>query len=302
MDLAAVAERFGLGAGTVSLVDEAATGTTYRLMTSKGSWLLTRPADWILTDGADADVRLATAARDAGIPTHRPVPSLSGDYVERIGDDRWRVPEWLDLGPPVTLPATADEAAAMAELLTELHELAPPTDRPLPPWLTERPSDDDWDRLRSAAEGTDWVAALDAAIPVLTDVATIATDHQADDVVLCHSNLIPGNLRHAGRAGLAGLAVTGWEHTGALLPRWERGYVLSQWATLPDGTVDTATAAALGGPGLDESALTVAITSTLNWTISRAWAALESAEAVAEAVSLLRAPMSRERIERLLTP
>lgn len=131
----------------------------------------------------------------------------------------------------------------------------------------------------------------------------------AGELVLCHRDLTPANVR---RHGQDDLAVVGWERTGPLPARWELGYVLLQWTTGRDERADAATAAALladyraagGAPEpVDRTLFTAAFTAWPSWTYSRVAASTREpteARAASEVRQLLRTPPTPPRLDALL--
>jgi Ser/Thr protein kinase RdoA (MazF antagonist) len=304
---AAVADRFGLGepAGEVPLVERSAAGPAFRLTAADGRRLVQE-----VPPGSDLmpEVRLTAAARDAGVVTPRPVPAVDGRFLAEVDGRSWRCWEWLDTGPAVTRPVDPDTAAAMGTLLAGLHGLAVPAPGEVLPWLARRPAPSAWARLAPDPGRVGWGPLFTAVRPVLEELS-VRPEPPAGELVLCHRDLIPANVHHYGRDGLA---VVGWERTGPLPARWELGYVLLQWTTGRDERADAATATTLlaayraagGAPDpVDRTLFTAAVTASLNWTCSRLAGSIrqpQDARAAAEVEQLLRTPPTPRRLDALL--
>ncbi len=312
----AIAETFALGDVVAPMlpVERGAMSRAWSLETDRGRWSISELFKWVRLDAVAAGVTLLEAAIAAGVKAPKPVRSKRDDVVQAVDGKNWRVYEWMTFGPAPSKPVGTAAAAAMGRTLATLHGLALDAPGEVSPWLTSRVSEENWRRLAGAAQapGASWAPALTAAIPALVDVATIASGGD-EPAILCHCDLTPGNVRMAGHDAVV---VLDWENAGALPPRWELGYVLAQWAMAPGDQVNDAAVRALvdayrDGGGmtgeLDLSMFAASISAAQNWTSSRVLRALngddagEQKRAIAELPGLLAHPVSRERLERVLS-
>jgi len=241
-----VAARFGLGEVTgamrsVSRPDEV--GRRWLLETGRGRWQ-PRTVDDVfpVTDGED-NARFQEAAARAGVTLPAPVRGVSGAVVETIGGSRWRVYEWLPAGPPLAAPVSAQITRSVGQVLATIHGLRYPAGG-ICPWSSVRLANDTWPELAAlaAAKGAGWAPLLATAVPTLVELESLAGGTPAEEPVLCHNNLNPGNCR-VGPDGR--LIVTGWEHANGLPPSWELSAALAAWTVEPGGRVNAAAARAL---------------------------------------------------------
>jgi aminoglycoside phosphotransferase (APT) family kinase protein len=241
-----IAARFGLGEVTgpmrsMSRPDEV--GRRWLLETGRGRWQ-PRTVDDVfpVTDGEE-NARFQEAAARAGVTLPATVRGGSGAVVEEIDGSRWRVYEWLPSGPPLAAPVSAGVARSVGDILARVHGLRHPADG-ICPWSSRRLADDSWPELAdlAAAKGAGWAPLLAGAVPTLAALESLPDDAPAEEPVLCHNNLNPGNVR-VGAGGR--LIVTGWEHANGLPPSWELSAALAAWAVGPGGGVNTAAARAL---------------------------------------------------------
>lgn len=240
-----VAARFGLGRVTgalrsLSRPDEV--GRRWSLETERGRWAPRTVDDvYPVTDGED-NTRFQEAAALAGVALPAPVRSTAGAAVERIGDNQWRVYEWLNSGQPLAAPVSATVTREVGDLLATLHGLRFECDG-ICPWNARLLDDTGWAALADRAEqrGASWAPLLGAAVPTLVELESIQ-DSEPARPVLCHNNLSPGNVR---RGAGGQLVVTGWEHASGLPPSWELADALVRWTVDPSGGVNAAGARAL---------------------------------------------------------
>lgn len=248
---AALAERFALGAPRAApgYVTRGAMGEIWRLDTARGRWAVKWQFPWAPADPRPPDVAVQAAAARAGIPLPRPVTTPAGDAVVRIGDRHARVCAWVDTSPPATRPAGPATAARAGRLLGILHALALPGGGRIDPWYTTPPTAGAWDDLagQAAVAGAPWAAGLDAARPLIAELAELAAAPPDGPAVVCHRDFTPDNVL-PGPGGR--LVVLDWEDSGPLPPGREFGAALLAWCGgQPDGgpRFDAVAAAALAG-------------------------------------------------------
>jgi hypothetical protein len=211
------------------------------------------------------------------IPVHTP----DGGLVRRVSDQSWRVDEWMDLGPTPVEPVAADVARRAGAILAAIHEVAPPTDRPIEgPWVSpaDRPTEELWrallDRIRSA--GMSWSEQLAALSPTIAELSAVTAQPPVDGVVISNSDL---GVEHV-RIGPAGeLVVMHWDFAGPTAPAWELAGTLFHW-TQGGANLDPARALATGYrerrgevPSLALDSFSSVITGWLTWLLHRAWEA-----------------------------
>ncbi len=283
----ALADRFGLGRvdGTPSYVARGAMGETWQLTTTTGRWAAKWQFPWAPADPRPADVAIQRAASAAGIPLPLPVTGPDGAAVVQVGDRHARLYQWVDLGRPVTPPASAAVAAEAGRLLGTLHRLAIPADGPVDSWFTTAPSAEHWAdiRDRATAAGADWASPLAAASGLIAHLSE-AAEPSLGTPVTCHRDFNPDNVIPAVRGGR--LTVLDWENAGPLDPLRELGYVIFAWCT-GGGSFDPAAADALlaayanatgRAPDLASDLYATAVAVHLNFLMAMASTALTEPE------------------------
>ena len=328
-DAATVAAAFDLGAvaSPMTPLHHRGMAKDWSLTTATGRWLVSELHEWADARYVDAGVELMEAAAKAGVEVPRPVRTRDGDVVATIDGRRWRVSEWVDMGPEPIKPISEAIAASVGSTLGKLHALGLPTELPVNPWLLRRPSAEQLHDLstRANAAGMAWAPMVGAALPTLFDLATIGDGTSDGELVLAHCSLTPESVRLSHGDGLL---VLDWEYAGPLAPRWELGSTLVQWCTglgdysrYAEDDLDAGAARALASAygreverasssrdGRDLGMFTIAITGYLNWVASRVnWAIphehshpIEQQRAEAELPRLLSKLLSRAMLERLL--
>jgi Ser/Thr protein kinase RdoA (MazF antagonist) len=184
---------------------------------------------------------LELAAWAAGVPMPRPclVPG-TGAGVAVITEPGLpslpvRVHEWVDGAIP-TAPATEELAAALGGALAALHRLRVHCgpDAQVDPWHRAAHGAAHWCRLadRAAQAGRSWARRLDAALPLLAEVAALVAARGAEVVPLrvCHSDLVPGNVLVSadGRPVLLD-----WDDAGPWNTTEELAAAVVSWSTGP---------------------------------------------------------------------
>ena len=318
-----LAEVFDLGTpiGPLVAVERQWAGQAWSLSTDRGRWLARELFDWYDGGDREVEVALSEAAAAAGIKTPRSKRSRSGAVIDAIdaghGHARWRVFEWMSLGPMPIPPVDVKHAAAAGAIVGRVHALALPPPGRVQAWLRCRRDEAKWWDLHDAAAraAVPWAEALAAAIPAIVDVSTVIDSGDPNDAaVLSACHYAPDAFRTAGDD----LVFVTWEYAGAMPPRWDLGHALARWsAGVNAEEVNAVAARALleayraGAPdvamgALDLGIFSADISAVLNWTASRINIALNADDPVARAAAereipeLLAVPPSRLRYERIL--
>lgn len=270
----ALADRFGLGRveGHPEYVDRGAMGEIWQLRTSAGRWAVKWQFPWVATDPRPADVQVQRAAAAAGIPLPLPVTAQDGEAVLAVGDRFARVYQWVDLGQPVPLPASAATATEAGRLLGLLHGLGITVTEEVDPWYIEVPEADFWIDLtdRAAASEAPWARRLDQARGLIADLSEHVIPPSGRPAIVCHRDFNPGNVLPSAETGL--LIVLDWENAGPLDPVRELGYAVFCWSSA-GGQFDAAAAEALiagyaitsgSAPELDGGMFATAIATHVN--------------------------------------
>jgi len=314
---ARIAEAFDLGAplGPLTAVERGAMGMVWRLDTDRGAWAIKQMFEWAREDRLDIETRVTDAAVAAGVLAPRIIRSREGGAVARLDGQRWRVFSWLALAPPATRPLSHAQAAALGSVLARLHALGLAGDPGgINVWFRTRRPAHDWTRLEAGARRARaaWAPLLTAALPELMQLVDVADPTSfSGGCVLSHCDINESNVRF----GPGGPQLIDWEHAGDIPAAWELGYVLHSWALGPGGAIDIAAGRAIvaayraGGGWAGRLSLDIfagAISSTLNWTMSRVHTALNGQDAAeceraeAEACALLQPPITLSRLQGLL--
>lgn len=310
-----IAAAFGLGEPTAPgiLVARELSCPVLRIRTASGEWQARGLLDWMTDEQIDEGVRLMEAAAAAGMRTPMPKRSAAGALAERVDDWRWRVDGWIDLGPGIVKPLASGTARRIGEALGTLHALRLTPSMPMGAWTGERHSPEQWEKVLTKLKELDapWASALEAVLPTIQDLMTIATDPPGE-LILSHND-----LQNAARIARDGsLTVVGWEFAGATPPLWELGSTLHGCTEQPDGgpnlnvvrpIIDGYAAATGARPSIDLSIFAMAINAWDSWLLSRMNIALsdETDEAyravtMKEIDHILCAPLSRQRLEEIV--
>lgn len=311
-----IAKAFDLGEVTepAILIETDVSGPIVRLVTDTGTWNAHAVLSSTDEPSAEESVRLMDAARGAGIKVPHAVRSPSGGLLEESGEHRWRVDQWVDLGPTIATPVSSSIAFKAGAMLAMLHGLRLRPAGEMHPWLAAKPrTAEQWDRIVGIVEneGAPWAAALIEALPAILDISAGHSDAPTDELVLSHTDFQPAST-HLDLLDV--LVPTGWEFAGAISPAWHLGLVLDSWASTPDDDINEAAAKAIidgyrsaagETPALDVSIFSPVITAWLNWLVSRMNWALEGTGAAKtnaerELAHMLTHPKDRIRFERLL--
>jgi Ser/Thr protein kinase RdoA (MazF antagonist) len=308
-----LASAFGLGlpTGSMSQIAWSQTGEQWSLQTDRGRWRLRTLLPWITSESLEDAVRLRDAAVVQGVASPEPVRTPAGDLIVELGVQRWCADAWMDVGPAPVMPPSVALARRVGEILGTLHALALPTSAPINPWLTQRRSAEEWNRIVGVvrSRGADWAPALEDALPAILDLTSIEAEAAGEAPILCICDL-------SVRAGAGDeVVVVHWDFAGAFLPSCELALVLSGWGTGHDGSVnEPAVKALMDGyrsraallPKLDLSSFVADISAWLNWTAGRIGGALNGEDAewrrreVLELRGLLANPRSRAHYEQIL--
>ncbi len=245
-DWQALADIFSLGRvrGIPGYVARGAMGEVWRLETSAGRWAAKWQFPWAPAQPRPPDVAVQRAAAAAGIPLPLPVTTPEDAAVVQLGGRFARVYEWVDLGPPLTVPVSPATAAEAGRLLGLLHGLRLAPAGPPDPWFTEIKPDSYWPDVigRGAAAGAPWAAPLAAARDVIAGLGSHVVAPAGQPLLTCHRDFNPDNVLPAAADGR--LLVLDWENSGPLSPVRELGYAIFTWCT-GGGHFDRAAADAL---------------------------------------------------------
>lgn len=278
----AVADAFGLGTVTGemrSLAREDDMGRQWSLRTDRGRFAVRTMDTWWPIVDHEQDVELQEAALAAGVLLPAPLRSRDGNVTETVGGHVWRAYEWRHSGPPMAAPAGSRVTGEMGGIIATVHGLGLPVDR-VSPWHADRLTPVTWPELAATAreKRAAWADDLDAAVPVLEDLATI--ESRPGDPVLTHNTIGPGQVR---RGPNGRLVVFAWEHAGGQPPAWELGNALMDWTVAPGGGVNKAGARAMvegyratagGLPDLDMGMFFGAVTGLANYVFGQVQYAL----------------------------
>ena len=314
---AQIAKVFELGELTeppivISLLDVG--GPSLKLCTSSGDW---HAHGWLSTsdDARSEDaVRLMDAMRSAGVLVPIARRATSGSLLEEIGDHKWRVDSWIDVGPTIVTPVSRAHARQAGELLATMHSLEVQPSLGMHPWLASKPRDEvSWQRILEtlSEHAVPWLDALRDALPAILDVNRAHLEPPAEGLVLAHTDFQPAST-HVGPGGA--LVPVGWDFTGAISREWHIGMVLDSWSAVPDGGINERAARAIvegyawvagSVPALDVSSFSPVITAWQNWLVREMNVALGGsgrAQEIAERElpEMLAHPKDRTRFERLL--
>ncbi|HVM13804.1 MAG TPA: hypothetical protein VM287_05700 [Egibacteraceae bacterium] len=314
----ALAVVFDIGSPLGSLValERQWAGQAWVLTTDRGRWLARSLNDWFDDCAIERDVLMAEAAAAAGVLTLRPVRTHDGRIIAASGGARWRLYALPPVGPEPSLPADPRYAAAAGRVVATVHRLGLPAPEPIGPWLTFVRSEEQWWNLHRAAQGRDmaWADLLAEAIPAIMDVSRVVepADGPAAAVTVLSGRHYAANAFRV--AGPSDLVVMGWDHAGAIPPRWDLGGVLAGWSSGVRGEVNAAAARAvvtgyaevslLPHP-LDLGMFSTAVCAALSWLASRIRICLvetgfEQEQASKAVPWLLAEPPSRACFERIL--
>jgi hypothetical protein len=307
-----LAEVFGLGTVTAPArpVMFTAMGRCWDITTDRGRWLAVTVYDWITNEQAELGARLRDAAAAAGVVAPAPALSPRGRLVEDVRGEKWRVHEWLEVGPAPVLPVGKALARRAGALFGTLHALAIPSDEPVHGYLTYRRSEDEWQDLlgRARAAGKPWAEQLEERLPTFVELQSIELAVRGS-LMLCNRNLIPGHVRQ-GPGGA--LVVTEWDFAGSLTPELELGSALTHWVMRPEVNLKGIAAFREGygevrkWPELQLDSFAVAISGWLNWAYNALCESIDPEDAdhavfaEREAVGVLERPMTRRGLEQLL--
>lgn len=232
VDAAAVAEAFGLGrpVGTPVFAARGAMGEVWRLPTDRGPWAVKALFAWVDAPARPPDVDLQLVAHGAGVPLPLPVLAADGRAVVELAGRRYRAYEWVDLDPPLTMPAPPDRAAEAGALLAALHRLPLASQGDVDPWYTTPATTEELATLgaRAVAAGRPWASDFVAVLPVAEDLRRHASKRHGE-VRLCHRDVDPSNL--VPLAGGGPVVVMDWENCGPLAPDQEVASAMQLWAS-----------------------------------------------------------------------
>jgi hypothetical protein len=278
-----VSSAFGLGTltGPPTAIRYEYMGRRWALETDRGRFVVRPVFDWIDDSQAEVAVDLQERARGAGVLSPVPVRTPDGGLVRRVLDQSWRVDEWIDLGPMPVEPVPADVARRAGGVLAAVHEVAPPTERPIQgQWVSpaDRPTEETWRALldRVRASGLSWADQLAAMSPTVLELSAVAAEPPRDGVVISNRDIGVEQVR-IGPGGE--LVIMHWDFAGPMAPVWELATTLFHWT---QGGTNLAAARALSAgysdrrghlPSLTLESFSSVITGWLTWLLHRAWEA-----------------------------
>lgn len=243
---AAVAERFGLGAGArfTGPAESGRVGVVRRLDTAGGSWAVKEAPGPVNEAALARRAELQDRVVAAGVATPQVVRTPEGGVVAEVGGRTVQVLTWLDLAPA---DRTLDPIA-VGRLVAALHRLVLPPDGPVDPWFVEPVPVPRWHELAGElhAAGAPFAAQLSALLPELASV-TEATAPYAP-VQVCHLDLFADNVRALPDGSLC---VFDWDSAGPGDPSQELAVALLEFGGEDAGRVADLYAGylAAGGPG-----------------------------------------------------
>lgn len=278
-----VAAEFGLGAVTAPMtpIRYEYMGRRWDLQSERGRFVVRPVFDWIDDAQAEVAVDLQERARKVGVRSPVPVRTPDGGLVRRVLDQSWRVDEWMDLGPTPVEPVPSHIAHRAGATLAAIHEVAPPTDRPIQgPWVSpaDRPTEERWaallDRVRAA--GVQWTDELAALCRPIEELSTVTAEPPNDSIVISNCDIGVEQVR-MGPGGE--LVVMHWDFSGPMVPEWELATTLFHW-TQGGANLESASALSNGYrerrghlPSLALGSFSSVITGWLTWLLHRAWEA-----------------------------
>nr|WP_238345280.1 phosphotransferase [Actinopolymorpha cephalotaxi] len=292
-------------------------GRRWRLETDRGVWQAGPVVEWMGNDHVARATELRERARAAGVLAPKPVRAADGEFVKRVHGKKWRVDEWMELGPEVLQPVRSSVARQVGRSLATVHEVAMPTGhvfRPGEPGhLTYRHTDAQWDELiaGTSAAGKPWADDLiHLREGALRALEAVPFRQAAEPLVISIADLNIDGVRMDARDELV---LIHWDFAGPHSPEWELAYVLTHWAIYGPASPGAARALVAGYrdragsvPTLDLSSFWLTITAHLNWTYNQFCTARTSvgdeqrAYVEGEVRDLIENPFSVTKIEQLL--
>lgn len=279
-----LATAFGLGpvSGQMTHVERQWTGHLWDLTTTRGRWVVTALADFLVPANIETEATFVEQAIAAGVIAPEPVRTTSGPFVLDLDGASWRVHRWIQLGPPSPLPPLPEVAAEGGRILARLHNLDIEPPGPVSPWLTQRWTEARWLQIVDAARaaGKLWADDLGRATPGFIELDAVCDPRDPNErAVLSKAFHAPSAVR---LAGANRLVAVNWEHTSAVPKDWDLGSAVMAWSETVKNDYDLVAARAFfdGYRELaDDIEITLAmftsgVTAALNWTISRANMAL----------------------------
>ena len=245
-----IAEAFGLGTPTDPLVaigsGPSAVHHLWRLSTTRGRFavkVLGRDQHPGGVEALEGPVRLELAALAAGVPMPRPclVPGTGAGVAAIAGSGSdsvlVRVHEWV-VGSIATAPAPIGLAAELGAALAAIHRVGfgCGQDAEVDVWYRAVYGAAHWRGLADRAEraGRGWARRLRAALPVLAEIEALVAARAAQTVPLlvCHSDLVPGNVLVSVQSGPW---ILDWDDAGPWNATEEIAAAVVSWSTGPQG-------------------------------------------------------------------
>lgn len=116
-----LASRFGIDLARLEPLAAGSVNSNFRFWTDEGTGYFARIYEEQGFDGAATEVRLLVALRDAGAPVVPPLPSATGERVERFGDKPFAVFPWVAGDWLCLRRVTAEHCRELGGALARVH-------------------------------------------------------------------------------------------------------------------------------------------------------------------------------------
>jgi thiamine kinase-like enzyme len=306
-DVAEVTERFALGADAAlsGPVARGEVGQIWKLSTSLGSFAVKEQFEPFPVEEVREHVGFQEAAHDGGIPTPAVIRTSDGDALIDVGGTQVRVFEWVDLlerDPNV-------DPLEVGRIVAAIHRLGFTGRLPTDPWYTEPVGSRRWDRLVSDLRAKD--APFAPALAAMRDelVALEGLLEAPRDLQTCHRDLWADNIL---RTPGGRLCVIDWENCGLADPSQELALVVFEFALgdgararlLYDAYLEGGGRGRIDRPG--SFSMLIAQLGHIGESACSRWldpneSEVERARQVARAEEFIALPLTRVRIEELLS-
>jgi|APLow6443716910_1056828.scaffolds.fasta_scaffold57719_2 Ser/Thr protein kinase RdoA (MazF antagonist) len=208
MDGEEAARAFGLGRPLSDPTNAASglMGTIWQLRTDRGQYALKEvwhPLDESTAAASDAFTRRLI---DRGVPAPRPLQTIQGTTLARIGTSTVRASEWVELRE-----VDPDrELDAVGRLLALMHREPIRAAGPVDFWYTHPVEPPEWQATAKALQDAraPFATEFAASVPHFLDLQPLFRAPR--DKQVCHRDLWPDNLK----ATAHGLCVIDWDNAG----------------------------------------------------------------------------------------